>query len=42
MTRRNAFNTITADPRLLDPGHARRRGAILNRFADSITLADVG
>ncbi len=42
LSRRDAFNTIAADPRLLDPGHAKLRGAILNRFADSITLADVG
>ena len=42
LSRRDAFNTIAADPRLLDPAHAKLRQAVLNRFADSITLADVG
>ncbi len=39
---RDETGMIVADPRRLDPGHAKLRGAILNRFADSITLADVG
>ena len=39
---RDESGTVAADPRLLDPGHAMLREAILNRFADSITLADVG
>ncbi|MGN6368282.1 MAG: ATP-dependent DNA helicase RecG [Phycisphaerae bacterium] len=42
MSRRDAFNMIAADPRLLDPGHAQLRTAVLTKFADSITLADVG
>ncbi|HVX84296.1 MAG TPA: ATP-dependent DNA helicase RecG [Phycisphaerae bacterium] len=42
MSRRDAFNLIAADPRLLDPSHASLRTQILTRFADSITLADVG
>ena len=42
LSRRDAFNAIAADPRLLDAGHAKLRGAVLQRFADSITLADVG
>jgi ATP-dependent DNA helicase RecG len=42
LSRRDAFNMIAADPRLLDPKHATLRQVILNRFADSISLADVG
>jgi ATP-dependent DNA helicase RecG len=42
MSRRDAFNTIAADPRLLDLSHAHLRTQILTRFADTITLADVG
>ncbi|HVS70360.1 MAG TPA: ATP-dependent DNA helicase RecG [Phycisphaerae bacterium] len=42
MSRRDAFNLIAADPRLLDSSHAVLRAQILTRFADSITLADVG
>jgi ATP-dependent DNA helicase RecG len=42
LSRRDAFQLIAADPRLLDPSHTQLRQAILNRFADSITLADVG
>jgi ATP-dependent DNA helicase RecG len=42
MSRRDAFHLIAADPRLLDSKHAELRTAILHRFADSITLADVG
>jgi ATP-dependent DNA helicase RecG len=42
MSRRDAFQMIAADPRLLDPAHTELRTAILHRFADTITLADVG
>jgi ATP-dependent DNA helicase RecG len=42
LSRRDAFQLIAHDPRLLDPGHAELRTAILTRFADSISLADVG
>jgi ATP-dependent DNA helicase RecG len=42
LSRRDAFNTIASDPRLLDPKHNTLRQVILNRFADSISLADVG
>ncbi|HUO09833.1 MAG TPA: ATP-dependent DNA helicase RecG [Phycisphaerae bacterium] len=42
MSRRDAFNMIAADPRLLDPSHAQLRTEVLTKFADSITLADVG
>jgi ATP-dependent DNA helicase RecG len=42
LSRRDAFTLIAADPRLLDASHAPIRQALLNRFADSITLADVG
>jgi len=42
MSRRDAFNLVASDPRLLHVGHAELRTAILHRFADSITLADVG
>jgi ATP-dependent DNA helicase RecG len=42
MSRRDAFNIVAADPRLLDASHKELRTAILHRFADSITLADVG
>jgi ATP-dependent DNA helicase RecG len=42
MSRRDAFQIIAADPRLLDPAHAHLRTEILKKFADSITLADVG
>jgi ATP-dependent DNA helicase RecG len=42
LSRRDAFNTIASDPRLLDPKHTTLRQVILNRFADSISLADVG
>ncbi len=42
MSRRDAFNIIAADPRLLDPTHTQLRTEVLTKFADSITLADVG
>ena len=42
LSRRDAFNTIASDPRLLDPQHTILRQVILHRFADSISLADVG
>jgi ATP-dependent DNA helicase RecG len=42
MSRRDAFQMVAADPRLLDPTHTELRTAILHRFADTITLADVG
>jgi ATP-dependent DNA helicase RecG len=42
LSRRDAFQTIAADPRLLDPSHNALRTQILTRFADTITLADVG
>jgi ATP-dependent DNA helicase RecG len=42
MSRRDAFSTIAADPRLLDPGHAEIRREVLARFAGTISLADVG
>ena len=42
LSRRDAFDTVASDPRLLDPRHATLRQVILNRFADSISLADVG
>jgi ATP-dependent DNA helicase RecG len=42
MSRRDAFNIIAADPRLLAPAHTNLRTEILHRFADTITLADVG
>ncbi len=42
MSRRDAFNMIAADPRMLDPSHNQLRTEILNKFAESITLADVG
>ena len=42
MSRRDAFNLIAADPRLLDPTHHSLRQEVLTKFGDSITLADVG
>ena len=42
MSRRDAFNMIASDPRLLDPTHTQLRTEILTKFAASITLADVG
>jgi ATP-dependent DNA helicase RecG len=42
LSRRDAFQVVAADPRLLDAGHAKLRGAVLGRFKDTITLADVG
>ncbi len=42
LSRRDAFQLIAADPRLLDPAHAHLRSVILQRFADTISLADVG
>ena len=42
MSRRDAFNMIASDPRLLDPTHTQLRTEVLTKFADSITLADVG
>ena len=42
LSRRDAFTLIAADPRLLNTAHTPLRQAILNRFADSIILADVG
>ena len=42
MSRRDAFHMIAADPRMLDPTHTQLRTEILKKFADSITLADVG
>jgi ATP-dependent DNA helicase RecG len=42
MSRRDAFNMVAADPRLLDKGHEELRREILKKFSDSITLADVG
>ncbi|MCL2646216.1 MAG: ATP-dependent DNA helicase RecG [Phycisphaerales bacterium] len=42
MSRRDAFNLIASDPRLLDPAHTNLRTEILQNFADTITLADVG
>ena len=39
---RDAFQLIAADPRLLIPPHAPLRRQILDRFADTISLADVG
>jgi ATP-dependent DNA helicase RecG len=42
LSRRDAFSLISADPRLLDASHVNLRQAILKRFADTITLADVG
>jgi ATP-dependent DNA helicase RecG len=42
LSRRDAFNMIAADPGLLDPTHLELRKQILEKFADSITLADVG
>jgi ATP-dependent DNA helicase RecG len=42
LSRRDAFGLISADPRLLDASHVNLRQAVLGRFADTITLADVG
>ena len=42
LSRRDAFQLIAADPRLLVPAHAPLRKQILERFADTISLADVG
>ena len=42
MARRDAFNMIAADPRLLAADHAEIRRAVLGKFGDSISLADVG
>jgi ATP-dependent DNA helicase RecG len=42
MSRRDAFGVIAADPRLLDTGHVELRRAILEKFKETITLADVG
>jgi ATP-dependent DNA helicase RecG len=42
LSRRDAFSLISADPRLLDASHVNLREAVLKRFADTITLADVG
>jgi ATP-dependent DNA helicase RecG len=42
LSRRDAFNIVAADPRLLDASHTELRQAILKRFAETITLADVG
>jgi len=42
MSRRDAFNTIAADPRLLDASHGELRKEVLGKFGDTISLADVG
>ncbi len=42
LSRRDAFQLIAGDPRLLLPAHAPLRKQILERFADTISLADVG
>ncbi len=42
MARRDAFNMIAADPRLLVPEHAEIRREVLGKFGDMISLADVG
>ncbi len=42
LARRDAFNLIAADPRLLDPTHHALRHEVLTKFGNSITLADVG
>ena len=42
LARRDAFQVIAADPRLLDPTHHSLRQEVLTKFGDSITLADVG
>ena len=42
LARRDAFQTIAADPRLLDASHAQFRQEILTKFGKDITLADVG
>jgi ATP-dependent DNA helicase RecG len=42
MARRDAFATIAADPRLLDPKHMQLRQEVLAKFGQDITLADVG
>jgi ATP-dependent DNA helicase RecG len=42
LSRRDAFNVVAADPRLLDPAHAQLRSEILSKFSGAITLADVG
>jgi ATP-dependent DNA helicase RecG len=42
LSRRDAFNVVAADPRLVEAGHVALRKAMLERFKDTITLADVG
>ncbi len=42
MARRDAFNTVAADPRLLAADHITLRNMALSRFGDMISLADVG
>jgi len=42
LARRDAFLTIKNDPRLLAPANASLRQAVLARFGDTISLADVG
>ena len=42
LSRRDAFNLIAADPRLLDASHKNLRQQIVERFADTISLAEVG
>ncbi len=42
LSRRDAFQMIAADPRLMDKSHGVLRTEVLGRFADTISLADVG
>jgi len=42
LARRDAFNMIAADPRLLAPEHQILRHEVLKKFSSTITLADVG
>ena len=41
MARRAAFELVEADPMLTDPAHRTIRRALLEKFGDSLGLADV-
>jgi len=42
LSRRDAFNMVAGDPRLLAEGNAVIRRELLKRFSETISLADVG
>jgi ATP-dependent DNA helicase RecG len=41
MARRNAFELVSEDPVLIKPQHRNIRQALLDKFGDSLGLADV-